>query len=287
MSTPDESLNAELLDELISADLDGDLDRAAADLGLDLQAARAALDSPAARERRVLLARARDLLASEPRLDAAQADRLVSRALATIDTNAVTHLRSRRTTTAWRVVAGIAAAAAVVAGVVAIAAKDNPGASKSESAAAKEAAGDGALRTTTTGAARHPATGVDFGDVSQPGALQASVRAGLRRLGLLSASGKTAYATAPSASSALGNSALTTPSTTAFAANGDSLPAPTRASCVGTVRRADRLGRPLLSGSGTSGGRPVTVIVFAAPRGYVAYVVTASNCSVRTRTAVP
>jgi hypothetical protein len=290
MNPPDRPLSPDTLDELISADIDGELDRAATDLGIDPQAARTAIDNaPGAAARRAVLLRARDVLSTRPPLDAERETTLVANALAATDTSAdrapaVVPLRRRQSARAWRAIAAAGAAAAVIAGIVVVAGTQSEQSSKSSTGAG--AVANAGQSTTKPEYAR--ARGViSFGDVSDRGALSAKIR---NRLG----PAENAPATVPVPAQLPASTTFTGAKGGEDVRASAAADAATRSSraalqdCITSLRRSAHLtSAPVLSGSGTAAARPVFVVVFPGADGRVAYVLSASDCSVVSRVAVP
>lgn len=300
MTSPEQPLSADARDELLSADIDGELDRAAAELGFTPEAARAALDaSPDASARRDALMRARDLLSDPPTLDSGAEDRLVTIALARAADERlaisrsnpprdVTALPAHRFQNAWRILVGVGTAAAVIAGVVALSAS-NPAGLKSSSSASKSAPTTPALGADVeNGALRHS---VAFGDVTAANALRAKVRAELRqpvsaptptteRLGS-SATIAAPVLAAPKSNYGQSDSAGRQ-ATSAYDLTTRSLV------CINALERSKPVpGLQVLSGSGNAASKPVYVVVYRQAKSYVVYVLSADDCSVVSRTAVP
>jgi len=113
-------LTPESVDALLSAELDGDFETAARDLGLDAAGARAQLAAtPGVDARRAALTRARDLIASRPRVESSVEDRLIAVALAGDALTAARDQRARRARRSRVLVAAgsVAAAIAVIVGI--------------------------------------------------------------------------------------------------------------------------------------------------------------------------
>jgi hypothetical protein len=290
MNSPDQHLSADVLDELISADIDGEFDRAATELGFEPSAARAAMEgTPGGAARRDALMRARSVFSTPPPLDPEREAMLVADALAAADARAArpapTRLRRHRVQNAWRTVAAVGAAAAVIAGIVTIAGTKPGGEAKSASST-KGIAGDVAAPNKPRQQAKRAL--IAFGDVSAREALRTKVRDQLAAtLSLPSgAYDKAATPAAVAQSGAIreaeGDRAVTPNADAAGAARQRAQ------TCITSlVASAHLRSAPVLSGTGTSGARPVYVVVFTEGGTRLVYVLSAVNCTVVTRATLP
>jgi hypothetical protein len=296
MSRPNPPLSPETLDELLSADLDGEFERAAAELGFTPEAARAALAaSPDVAARRAALAQARDLLAAQPlALEPDAEARLVAAALSRADDHAAAPQRVNRMPThrlrgARRALVGIGTAAAVIAGVVALSANNPAGQSKSSNAASS-AGTPAPAHITPNNASRS----VAFGAVTPPDAFRRKVQDEIARLphepSATSAdkSAQSPTVNAPSLAAPRPAYGVTNGTTTQNAAAGGGLAAFRRLGCIAVLERTGRVpSAPVLSGSGTKNTQPVFVVVYRQAGSYVVYILSAADCSVVSRTALP
>jgi hypothetical protein len=274
MNTPAEFLDPDAVDALLSADLDGELADAAADLGLDEAEARERLAAtPGVDARRIVLTRARDLLASPPAMPAAVEERLVAAATVPNDL-AVARDRRRRAQSTRRVAVAIGSVAAAIAVVVGIA-NIRPSTSSSSKAASA------ALTPTTSahapvessGATGSGAGSVDFGDVTHASALRATARSKLaeRKTVQPATTQPGAVDVAGGAGNTQADGAKATSSTKEFAASD---------SCLAAIRRRERLTTaPTLVGTGIVDGSPVQIFVFDEAGTSVAYVVRPGGCT--------
>ena len=273
MNGPNEPLTADALDELLSADIDGELDHAAADLGLTPEAARSAMTTPAAVARRAALTRASELVGSDVPLPSGDADRLVARALTDAtqaDELTAARRRRRRAETARRVLVAAGSAAAVIVVIVALASM-RPSSEGSKSSALSTA---GRADSAPPKGARGK---VAFGDVTDPRALRARVRANLPASPEFStgSSGTTAPGPTRSADRVAGPSTDSQQNTKA------------RPDCLAQLRRRTGIrSRAVLSGNGVAHGRPVSVVVFQRGAAYDVFVLGANDCAVVSRTRV-
>jgi len=274
--------------ELLSAEIDGEFDAAATDLGLTPADARARLDAtPGVTEQRAALTATRTALAV-PALDDATRERLVSTALQSpAASDELSTRRARRTM--GRVIGIAATIAAVVVGAGALAvvagdsdddgggdaamtaeapAADEESADDSDSVegdAGPEAAEDDAASDSERGTAgalvAAPAPYsyfLDFGDVTNPVALQAAVAGQLQSLAERTARAGTGLP-------------LTDAPTTAFAYD---------IGCYAEfVADYGLTPPPVMAGTATYAGDDVQVVVFTAVEGYEAFVLTA-ECEV-------
>ena len=233
--------------------------------------------------RREALLRARAALSAAPTLDLdARVDTRCRRARRRGRARRRSPSHRGRSHRVWRAVAGVAAAAAVIVGVVAVAGTNRAGESKSSS---MSEAASGKATGTTQPAARVPRSLIEFGDVTRNDSLQSRVRE------------KAAIANAPAVAPRAEQSPLATDAgdqqhcgrLRRRRLRDDSAPAAAGSSSASTDSCASaRLGAaPVLAGTGTSGNRPVYVAVFASGNSRVAYVLSAADCSVVTRTTVP
>jgi hypothetical protein len=263
-----EPLNEHVLDELLSADLDGELAAAAADLGLTLEAAEAAVASPAAVARRSELARTSELVGAAVPLEPEVVSRLVTVSIARSaeddEVGAARRRRERRSRTAWRVVVAAGSAAAVITVIVGLA-------TMSSTSSDNDMASSGAPieRSDQRAAADRPP--LEFGDVSRSEKLRRSVRGKLQ---------------APTPASSKPTEVASSSGATAPGYANDSAFQRSAAACLPAARdRADGA-TPVLTGRGTSGGRPVNVYVFRSGNAYDVVVV-GTDCSVVDRLALP
>jgi hypothetical protein len=269
-----EPLNEHVLDELLSADLDGELAAAAADRGLTVEQARDALTSPAAIARRSELARARDLVAVPVPLDPDVADRLVATSIRQgrqdNEVGAARARRARRADMARRVLVVAGSAAAVIAVIVGLA-NMSPSSQSDDSSAAVAPTESNADAST-----RQNRAPVPLGDVSDSQQLRRRIETRLRAPDVPRASGSKTTATAESSGPVDGEGSFLR-DTAAKRYSAACLPA-TRAQAGGSA--------PVLTGGGTSGGRPVSVYVFRSGNAYDVVVV-GRDCSVIERLSLP
>ena len=279
MNTPHEPLTPDVVDALLSAQLDGDLDGAAAELGLGESEARSRLAAtPGIDARRESLARARDLIAARPPLDAAVEDRLVAAATARDDLSFVRERRGRRQHQ-WRVLVAAGSVAAAIAVVVGLSTMQKGTSSKAASTGASAKSQSSAADAVVPPAQLH--RGFDFGDVTREAALRAPARRLLSKLAnadnALRGTKSTDKVLAPATTRA--GDATNNPSPAAQGASGEfsTLSPPV---CSGSIRQRYHLDTaPVIVGSGTYSGRPVVILIFEGGRGPVAYVVSAADCS--------
>jgi hypothetical protein len=279
MNPPKRPLSDRDLDELLSADLDGELDRAAAAFGLSADEAREAVADPRAQARRAALAGAARLVAAPVELPPGTADRLVTEALAASreenELDAARRRRERRADTARRVLVAAGSVAAVIAVIVGLAhLSTTPSGSDSKASSAVPPT------ESTTNAGAYDRS-VAFGDVSTQQRLRDRVRAELQQqLRVATAPERTAEPSAPPPT-ALAPSFGEKSADSASAGR----PRP-NAACAAVVQRAAG-SAPVLSGTGSSAGRPVSVFVFRRPSGYAVFVTNRRTCAVIARTTVP
>jgi hypothetical protein len=163
--------------------------------------------------------------------------------------------------------------------VVFIAGRSPQTASKASSVANRSA--DASGTTTKPGPEAAAASGA-FGDVTHQSALRAAVRQRVRHATQSEFADNSAD---KPGSTKTGTGPLSSTGSRADAGAAIAV-APSRPACVTALRRTEQLPPPVLSGSGTSGGRPVYVIVFEVGSRHVVYVVSAADCSVLARVPI-
>ena len=149
-------LEPEQLDDLLSAELDGEFDAAARELGLSVPDAEARIRATAgADERRVALARARDLLGVAPAIDELLAARLRAKAVRAAEVEHAAHTADRRRRN--RILLSAGGIAAAVAAIVAVAngmsGYQPDSSSSAKSASSPSSSAERALAPTTHAAA--------------------------------------------------------------------------------------------------------------------------------------
>jgi hypothetical protein len=267
-------LSPEHVDELLSAELDGEFDAAAIDLGLDPDRATellAATDGVDARRRQ--LEAARGVLGEVPPLDELTATRLRTAAVAAASVSVDDPARVRRRR-AWTGVAGIAAVLVAVLGIATVANRNSS--NPAEVATAGESNSNASRSAGPTTAPPLPSGAQNFGAAADAAALGDRIRKTLHA----------ADATAPERAAAP-NGLTTTNGSTDFALSSDAAQAKraiaySDACDLAARRSVDAAFAPVLSGTATLGGTPVTVFVYRRGSAYV-LVASDAGCNVVAR----
>jgi hypothetical protein len=311
VNAPQRPLSPDIVDELLSAELDGEFDRAAADLGFNAVDARTALDAaPGIAERRAALNRARERLAERPVLEAERETHLISAAIDRLaDDFRDVPDRRRWFSKNRRALVAAAAAAAVVAAIVVVAATNRGSDARVSTASPIPTAPHRSLAT------RKPQGNISFGDVTDANTLRAKVRAKLNGPAPQAPSTVTKRAANPTdrlgsegmlrgdaapqgptgAAGVTGTQGVVGPQGLVGDAQGEVVNgirvAPserTMQACLADGERDAQLRSvPVLAGTGTVGGRPVIIVVFAHGTSYLVYELNATDCSVMTRQTLP
>ena len=283
MNEPTTPLSPEVVDELLSAELDDEFDRAADELGLEPDDARTRLGAtPGLEARRTALRRARDAIAVAPAMDELLEQRLISKALRASEQASVTQhrLAAERRRRLWLASGGIAAAVLLVVG---LALAINANGSSQNDLASGTADRDQAPVTTNSpaGGATESASGVDLGDVGNPGTLREKVVRAMNDNAADAQSREFANesTTVPGASQVPPASPLESNKSTTRTAN-EVLVAPTPATCRDALTVLAPNQSPVFEGQGTIGGEAVGVFVFNRSGGGRLLLVLTPDCKV-------
>lgn len=270
-------LTPETVDALLSAELDGDFEAAARDLGLDAPAARGQLDAtPGVDDRRAALARARDLIASRPRVETSVADRQVTTALAADDLTAGRDRRRHRERQ-WRILVATGSVAAAIAVIVGIASMSTTSSSNPKASSAATTAGQKSADAEIGGVRTNSPTSstVAFGDISDASSLRIQAKQVLKA----AATNQDTTKSVVPAQTAAGPEVPAASGAVSYGADALAAQSGSPACTPARLRSYNLPAQPALIASGTVNGARVVILIYDGNPTAYAYVIRVSDCA--------